>query len=913
MGAPTNELLSALIPNCLNSFNWKKRRPMKQNLRDIFDRNNEQQQPAVVETTRRQFDHCAGTSPSPAPPAKKERSEPVEGDEDNEREHLSEFIRKNRLIEEAELVEKQLSNYQRCTELGLPARIHLPVGTGPRRSQRQCRRFTTFSNTHACQFDAERRRADVPPRDGDLNESSGYKFWSMDSAGEKLPPPPPPPPPMVTAALTAQKVVQRSTTPIHLQQQQQAAAAGVPASSSLGTASLPQYHVNPLSSCVAQHGMPASKYQQLLMVVDELGRDIRPTYNASRNAQERLKRSIIQARVMVRECMAELEQQRKQQQQQQQTNCPLFFNAFPLVFKQFSARREATARCSSTTVRLLAWLYTNCRSGEAVRCLSLADFLHYFCVQIENNYLKMTRKHSVRSLDVVHSGLVLWQRDGKMPRRECMARLLLTKDVLSVQVPAGSGEEELNPLQMTIGSTSDVAAANGRATKQFVALRTVNVPKGSEGLGLSIKGGTEGSHHVPIVISKVLPGLPAAQTGQVFVGDLIVEVNGISLEGKTHEEVVQLLRDSPAPHVTLTLKRDNKVSPLLRDSECKHSLPSLMDLAVFKSALKSPAEELSDERRLEDESGGEEWKTAIRIPLPLAFLSRNLWATDKLRSNAFEVRSVDGRASGIIHCEDRRALEQWVNHINAHINVLNRKSMRLSNKYLHATDRISYINWVEERMPDGHFEDAKQRWERRFLLFKGANLCLFESPPLNADELDNCLSMNKVYETALRTAIKRSDRREHVFALATVRDSAEHYCSFQSRDQLHQFEMAYYSCMYKAVNTIQTRTFACSYDGRPAGLVIDLRLGFSLYDIPTKCYLWQYGFNELEASSDDGKMRVQFIFHNDVVVASTGIRQLDVKDIECDEPLVLVFTLHSFYIAKVMGTDPEFLQSLPLS
>ncbi|KAI3420842.1 hypothetical protein GPALN_014461 [Globodera pallida] len=128
--------------------------------------------------------------------------------------------------------------------------------------------------------------------------------------------PPPPPPPMVTAALTAQKVVQRSTTPIQLQQQQ--AVAAVPASSSLGTASLPQYHVNPLSSCVAQHGMPASKYQQLLLVVDELGRDIRPTYNASRNAQERLKRSIIQARVMVRECMAELEQQRKQQQQQQQ-------------------------------------------------------------------------------------------------------------------------------------------------------------------------------------------------------------------------------------------------------------------------------------------------------------------------------------------------------------------------------------------------------------------------------------------------------------------------------------------------------------------------------------------------------------------------------------------------------------------
>jgi hypothetical protein len=37
------------------------------------------------------------------------------------------------------------------------------------------------------------------------------------------------------------------------------------------------------------------------------------------------------------------------------------------------------------------------------------------------------------------------------------------------------------------------------------------------------------------MLDQVLPGLSAAQTGQVFVGDLIVEVNGISLEGKPHE------------------------------------------------------------------------------------------------------------------------------------------------------------------------------------------------------------------------------------------------------------------------------------------------------------------------------------------------------------------------------------------
>lgn len=58
------------------------------------------------------------------------------------------------------------------------------------------------------------------------------------------------------------------------------------------------------------------------------------------------------------------------------------------------------------------------------------------------------------------------------------------------------------------------------------------------------------------------------------------------------------------------------------------------------------------------------------------------------RSNAFEVRSVDNRSSGIIHCEDRRALEQWLKYIETHIFTLNKKSIKMSNKYLHPSERV---------------------------------------------------------------------------------------------------------------------------------------------------------------------------------------------------------------------------------
>ncbi|KAG5670530.1 hypothetical protein PVAND_000788 [Polypedilum vanderplanki] len=52
-----------------------------------------------------------------------------------------------------------------------------------------------------------------------------------------------------------------------------------------------------------------SKYSQLLMVIEEMGKDIRPTYSGSRSSAERLKRTIVTARILVRECLLETERQ----------------------------------------------------------------------------------------------------------------------------------------------------------------------------------------------------------------------------------------------------------------------------------------------------------------------------------------------------------------------------------------------------------------------------------------------------------------------------------------------------------------------------------------------------------------------------------------------------------------------------
>lgn len=54
------------------------------------------------------------------------------------------------------------------------------------------------------------------------------------------------------------------------------------------------------------------KYAQLLMILEEMGRDIRPTYSGSRSSAERLKRGIVHARILVRECLLETERSARQ-------------------------------------------------------------------------------------------------------------------------------------------------------------------------------------------------------------------------------------------------------------------------------------------------------------------------------------------------------------------------------------------------------------------------------------------------------------------------------------------------------------------------------------------------------------------------------------------------------------------------
>uniref|UniRef100_A0A668W3L4 Multiple PDZ domain protein n=1 Tax=Oreochromis aureus TaxID=47969 RepID=A0A668W3L4_OREAU len=83
---------------------------------------------------------------------------------------------------------------------------------------------------------------------------------------------------------------------------------------------------------------------------------------------------------------------------------------------------------------------------------------------------------------------------------------------------------------------------------------TIDISKGRTGLGLSIVGGCDtllGS----IIIHEVYEEGAASKDGRLWAGDQILEVNGIDLRAASHDEAINVLRQTPQ-RVRLTVYRD---------------------------------------------------------------------------------------------------------------------------------------------------------------------------------------------------------------------------------------------------------------------------------------------------------------------------------------------------------------------
>lgn len=135
-------------------------------------------------------------------------------------------------------------------------------------------------------------------------------------------------------------------------------------------------------------------------------------------------------------------------------------------------------------------------------------------------------------------GMAVWTRACKTGLLELLLRerwvrvsAELTGETLSLTAEPGTGDPSV--VNGVVNGNAEAAAPGG--------VRRVRVVKAEAGgLGISIKGGRE--NRMPVLISRIFPGLAAERSGALRLGDAILAVNGVDLRDATHDQAVQALK-----------------------------------------------------------------------------------------------------------------------------------------------------------------------------------------------------------------------------------------------------------------------------------------------------------------------------------------------------------------------------------
>ncbi|RXM31406.1 Gamma-2-syntrophin [Acipenser ruthenus] len=434
-----------------------------------------------------------------------------------------------------------------------------------------------------------------------------------------------------------------------------------------------------------------------------------------------------------------------------------------------------------------------------------------------------------------------------------------------------------------------------KLTKEILTIQKqdVIVISGSES---NSNGGAE--HKVPVVISKIFKDQVADQTGMLFIGDAVLQVNGTNVEKSTHEEVVHLLR-SAGDEVTITVQYLREAPSFLKlplgspgpssDHSSGRSSP-LFDSGLHlngnstNTAPSSPSSPTTNEPKYE-----KRWLDTLSVPLLMARISRYKAGTDKLSD------ILDGLK--MIHNEESGFLLQ-----------------------------VIHMGWASERLQG---TDSSQLYNFKFLALKGSSLYIFSNPPVStldwvqAETIYNLcevlFKVHKLQEHVFQLQIEDCwlqanlylglhqdwelrDHRPYCFSVMAGQGKS-HYLSVELGSDLAEWEKSFQRAIFMEVQRTGSKTYMCSSQGKILCFIIDFGTGFTCFENISKNVLWKYKFSQLKGSSDDGKTRVKLLFQN------SDTKQIEMKELEFADLTAVLHCIHSFIAAKVAAVDPVFIDS----
>uniref|UniRef100_A0A671RSL7 Beta-2-syntrophin-like n=1 Tax=Sinocyclocheilus anshuiensis TaxID=1608454 RepID=A0A671RSL7_9TELE len=363
------------------------------------------------------------------------------------------------------------------------------------------------------------------------------------------------------------------------------------------------------------------------------------------------------------------------------------------------------------------------------------------------------------------------------------------------------------------------------------------VKQESGGLGISIKGGRE--NRMPILISKIFPGLAADQSRALRVGDAILSVNSSDLRDATHDAAVQALKKA-GKEVTLEGKPITRAAGILDES---------------------PKSSVSPDRKV--------------IPLKMSFISRNLTMPD-----------LESRCVCVFVCE---------------ISEVTRSSIlltRLTMSFCYEDNIERYLSFAHGNGVCVQLElDGGRHQNRRVLMaLTEKDLLLFQSVPWTHESWTSpllthpLLATRLVHSGSVRSSPALGGNLVFATRTGTGRGIESHVFRVETHWDLSTWTRALVQGGHLAAELIKEVSIGCVLNRQDVRLILHYDRGFTVKRESGESVLFHFPYERLKMSADDGVRNLYLDFG-----APEGEMVFELHS----GPKPVVFVLHSFLSAKL--------------